>query len=44
MTILELDAKVPSRQHLDDAPLKFDMLFSTHSRADLTRSKVPGQR
>jgi hypothetical protein len=44
VTILELDAKVPSWQHFDDAPLKFDMLFSTHSRADLTRSKVPGQR
>jgi hypothetical protein len=40
VTILELDAKVPGRQHFDDAALKFNMFFSTHARADLTRQRL----
>jgi hypothetical protein len=43
MLVLELDAKIARRQHLDDAPLKLDMLFSAHGGADLTRSSRPGQ-
>src|SRR4051812_1222807 len=43
MAVLELDAKIPRWEHLDDAPLKFYMLFSTHRRADLTCSNVLGQ-
>jgi cardiolipin synthase len=30
--VLELDAKIPRRQDLDDPPLEFYMLFSTHQR------------
>jgi hypothetical protein len=43
MAVLELDAKVSGGKDLDDPTLKFDMLFSTHRRADLTRSGVLGQ-
>jgi cardiolipin synthase len=41
--VLELDAKIARRQHLDDAPLKLYMLFAAHGGTDLTRSQGPGQ-
>jgi hypothetical protein len=41
--VLELDAEISRRQHLDDAPLKFYMLFAAHGGANLTRSQGTGQ-
>jgi len=40
--VLELDAEISRRQHLDDAPLKSILLFSAHG-GELTRSQGPGQ-
>ena len=41
--VLELDAKIARRQHLDDASLKLYMLFAAQGGANLTRSQGPGQ-
>src|SRR5262249_52622000 len=34
MAVLELDAKISSGQHLDDAPLEFYVLLTTHRRRE----------
>src|SRR4051812_40757149 len=34
MAVLELDAEVPRREHLYDAPLELYVLFSTHRRRE----------
>jgi hypothetical protein len=40
MAILKLDAKVSSRQDLDDSPLKLYMLFSTHFAGQTLRGRT----
>jgi len=40
MAVLELDAKVSSRQDLDDSPLKLYMLFSTHFAGQTLRART----
>ena len=43
MAVLELDAKIPGRQHLDDASLKLDVFFTAHGVKQGTRSFPSGQ-